>query len=217
MAGVFGAHVIQALKLLTPTELGRLTESLATSKKAKKVQEVSAEGKVSAIAAHGEHGHSEDMLREHVSNVVPIHNEEEEDVETRVSHKKVVGGDIVETYDDDEMEEEDNVYQLRDVPKQTSYQTKSKAESALAGMGIYSKSRIDSERAELERREHDKQPSTSVFILSEKEKIKKSQIRMKGQTAQQVYKKQLSMDINNADDEDLGKSSVVGVLLDKVK
>lgn len=239
MAGVFGAHVMQALKLLTPRELGRLTELLATSKKSKRVQKV-AGGESSVVDTDLDHAHhqQEDLLRESLGKVVPLRQRDRavEEVHEEETVKRVVGGDIVDVpvhgvhqvdeYDEYEDQEEGyegeegKVVQIRPPSREEvspEYHARNKGESKLAGIGIYSKARIEAEEEELRRREHAKQPSTSVFILSEKEKIKDAHTKLKGQNARQVYRKQLSMDIENSDKEDLGKSTVVGVLLNKVK
>ncbi len=215
MAGVFGAHVLQALKLLTPMELDRLTDALTTSEKVKKVSVVSEDGAVD-VDAHdldeqsekqeGEQGESDD-LSEFEAQVLPF-------------RKKSQSGIAEGSTDDEEeaillKEEEKPNEDPRDGAVPIPTHPGVAAESRLEKAGIYSHERMMLEKQEAEKKEKDKRPSTTVFILSEKEKTKRSQSKLQGQVARAVYATQAAVDVANADKEDMSKSTVQGVLLDK--
>jgi len=65
--------------------------------------------------------------------------------------------------------------------------------------------------------EVEEEPSTTVFILSEKEKVKVAQQKLQGQRARSIYKKAAASRDKTVDKNDLAHSYSEGVLFDKKK
>lgn len=61
----------------------------------------------------------------------------------------------------------------------------------------------------------EEQVSTTIFLLQEKEKIKKSQLKLVGQDALKTYRIQAAIDTSHEDKEDLSQSSSSGILVNK--
>lgn len=61
----------------------------------------------------------------------------------------------------------------------------------------------------------EEQVSTTIFLLQEKEKIKKSQLKLVGQDALKTYRTQAAIDTSHEDKEDLSQSSSSGILVNK--
>lgn len=61
----------------------------------------------------------------------------------------------------------------------------------------------------------EEQISTTIFLLQEKEKIRKSHLKLVGQDALKNYRTQAAVDTTHEDKEDLSQSSSSGILVNK--
>jgi hypothetical protein len=195
MLGPMGSTIISILRVLTPSEIDRYTEDQVVPENAIKI-------------ASGAEGFEPDSSSSRSHQSFRNKDEEGKNLESK----------------DYEVEHEAQI-----IPINASVKIESKPDhipdnaepreelSGLAVVGIESKQALkDKENLRLER-EDSKKESTSVFILNQRERLKRSQNKLVGQAAILEYQKSATQEMlnSNDDDEDSKVSGASGILINK--
>lgn len=209
MADVLGAYLLDYLKLLTPREISRLTSDIVALKEmAEQEKEISPVAKTNVQSQLAQ----EQMSNSHTTQS----NEEQEQADAeeylnQYAQKKVVGQDF-EHFEEPVEDQQELSDQVRAGPNLKVVSGGKGGD--LSALGIASNAELDAQAKEEEKRRRDSTPSTSMFILDQKEKLKKCQQTLKGKDAVKNYR-ETQQDPGIVDKDDLSKSNKSGILLDK--
>lgn len=206
MLGPMGARIIDLLKIMTPNEIDKYVEKkeetseLKLAAGAEEFDVTKSPPKVFKNQDHSEdqnHNNEEDL--QHEAKIIPLHKGVESEVESTQE-------DTIEASDHEE--EEDSHY------------AGSKSEQELEKAGIFSANKIKALQKEKLKRYKAKQESTSNFILNQREKLKRTKLRLIEQDAIKNYSQNASVekinneiDIDNPDEEKVYGNK--GILVNK--
>lgn len=206
MLGPIGASVMKMLKVLTPQDILDLTKSADQNKnkvKAKTDVEINSndsEEKNLVFAQHKKGQHEQAKENEHrAPKIIPLFVTEEE--EEQVVYKKAAGSS----------------YTTEEISKISSSQNTTKKESELESIGVLSQDKIQELEEQRKIEAKKKEPSATIFLLGQREKLRNSNCKIYGQTAIKSYKSSAILDIQIEEKlEEEGKANVMsGILLDK--
>jgi hypothetical protein len=215
MLGPIGANVMRILRVLTPHDLTRLTE-LASHKKEKKVAaSQNTELKLDNKALEGQQQSGKEQAKENEGKnpkVIPLFKDAEQSQEEEVVYKRVVGESFVEGQNLEKIEEE---VKAKVLAKQSK--NKNAKESRLESLGVLSKEALQEIEEEKEKKIKEKKPTSTVFLLTQRDKLRHSNHKIFGQTAVKSYKVSASLDVKVEEKlEEEGKANFTsGILLDK--
>lgn len=191
MSSTMGSSLLHLLRILTPFEVGRLTSALIEKQNR-------AEPAVESVA----------------ENLVTETALQDSTVEVQGQAKILAFN-----------ETEATPISESTIAQQEAVVSVEKHNQFLAKLGIKKKTKklfkkvVGGEDFEDEEEENQKpkveEVSTTVFLLQEKEKIKKSQLKLVGQNALKTYRTQAAIDTSHEDKEDLSQSSSSGILVNK--
>jgi hypothetical protein len=215
MLGPIGANVMRILRVLTPHDLTRLTE-LASHKKEKKVAaSQNTELKLDNKALEGQQQSGKEQPKENEGKnpkVIPLFKDAEQSQEEEVVYKRVAGESFVEGQNLEKIEEE---VKAKVLAKQSK--NKNAKESRLESLGVLSKEALQEIEEEKEKKIKEKKPTSTVFLLTQRDKLRHSNHKIFGQTAVKSYKVSASLDVKVEEKlEEEGKANFTsGILLDK--
>lgn len=192
MLGPMGAKIIDLLKIMTPNEIDKYVE---------KKEEVSSAN--IQLAAGAEEFDVKNSPKNIPINKKSHQNEEESDDEVQHEAKIIPIHKDVEVPENEEHEEPEEENLEEDLEYSVSNKDKE-----LEAAGIFSAQKINALKKEKLKRLKAKQESTSNFILKEREKLKKTKLRLIEQDAIKNYNQNASVeklndeiDINNPEEE----------------
>jgi hypothetical protein len=216
MFGPIGSDIMSIFRLLSPAEIDKYIE-------AKKVQKISgsmaASGESLSFDEHGSHT-GEDQLRSKLSEqaesaeVIPINK----NIKLPSEDQSSEAGQETEHEGKPEFQNEFTQHKLIS-PEVNSTET-SRPKSDLEKMGVLSASTLRLQ--ELNRLEEELQgrDSTTAFLIKEREKMRKSKMRLVEQHAYKVYKKNANQELIDSsqeleEDEEEVSNSTKGILINK--
>lgn len=214
MLGPIGSDIMSIFRLLSPTEIDKYIE-------AKKVQKISgsmaASGESLSFDEHAPHT-GQDQLEKHnsegkpVGKVIPINKDiklPEEVVNENESELKP------QQFDNE-------LVQHKLVPKEKSIPLSSAPKTDLEKAGVLSASTIRLQELNRLEEELKGRDSTTAFLIKEREKMRKSKMRLVEQHAYKTYKvnaNQEMIDSSNRDvdedDDEESSNSTKGILINK--
>lgn len=188
MLGPMGARIIDLLKIMTPNEIDKYVEKpneqseLKLAAGAEEFDVTKSPPKALGANQNKNDNENEDSTSEedvkHEAKIIPLHK------------------DSPHSFDEENNQESDE--EERSAEEEAEYAA-SKAEKELEKAGIYSASKISAIKKEKLKRYKAKQESTSNFILNQREKLKKTKLRLIEQDAIKNYS--LNSNIEKLNDE----------------
>jgi len=228
MAGIFGANTISALRLLSPSEISRIT-GVNSKKKVNSSGQIVSDEDGTLISADG--SKNTNQSAEERNNVLYLKKENQNEADkkedsykdkkvnqtsTSSSSSSSIKGNQTNKKISKEGGKKDGHEDL--IHNQLGQPTNSKANNSLEMAGIYSaeKIRLEEETKRKKEKEKENEDSSTIFLLKEKDKVKESQKKLKIKEVLESYKNNANMDLNkNSDDDDLSKYENQGILLNK--
>ena len=210
MLGPIGANLMSILKVLTPSEIdlySEMEEEIVAQPIAVGAENIQYDEHSSSLAEEYKRKLAQEQDEE------TIEDDEPEKAKIIPINKKVEQ----ELSENGEFFEQKQKLEISEDRK--SFQTPDK--NSLNAIGILSKHQQREIEEEKQRQENSKKDSTSVFILDQREKLKKSRMRLVEQKAISQYKKNASAEImiqkEDSEDEveETRDSSSKGILVNK--
>lgn len=205
MIGPVSNSLMHLLRILTPYEINRLTQEVES--KRKHDEELSLSTSIDL-----------DIGKKELQTNISMQDMGLLDLTKGQSQAKILPFDNPELKEEKKEQKEKQIQkQLRaeeensflDVLKIHPKKSKAKIRKKIANSDYYY------EDEELPSEAEEDQVSTSIFLLEQREKIRKSNSRLSGKEAVNVYKKQASVDVKNESKDDLSESSATGILVNK--
>lgn len=187
-----GTNLLQLLRTLTPFEVGRLTSALDEKNKRQDAQnQFNAEN--TQVESALETKEPELVLEEQngQAKILPFN----EMAATETASNKIAN-----------IEKHDKFLAKLGLKKKV----RKPAKKVVGGEDFEDENEDDENSVPQE-----EQVSTTIFLLQEKEKIRKSQLKLVGQDALKTYRTQAAIDTSHEDKEDLSQSSSSGILVNK--
>ncbi|MAZ49238.1 MAG: hypothetical protein CME65_11805 [Halobacteriovoraceae bacterium] len=204
MLGPIGSEVMAVFRLLSPHEIDAYITEEDNSV-------VRIEGTRTATGEELPHDSSKQFFSRNESGG-EIDAPEDEDIDVNKPAK------IIPLHAYQDSSDSERVQQNRDLDRR-SPKSREK-DSSLSSLGILSASQIKAqEKARLES-EKSQEDSVTVFLLKEREKMRKSKKRMTEQSAIKVYQHNAAVDLNiedsfDEDGEPISNSDMRGILVNK--
>lgn len=190
MLGPIGAHLMSVLRVMTPSEIDRYSQA-SERRKTTAVAAGAEDMDLDSSQLNGRQSHSGGFKKMTEAQIIPIRPEREEP------------------------ERNENK-----APPETLADETSSSERQLEEVGIFSQAKVE----EVRKRAHDlaraSEDSSSVFLLKQREKLKKSNNRMVGNAALKTYAQTAHAEMTQAEvdlespDEELAQGSK-GILINK--
>lgn len=225
MAGVFGSNLLQSLKVLTPAEIKRLTET-------KHQREGNKTG-----GLHSEDGSVIDLESEKGKVLSDGKKKRQQQQAKKGKDQEQTQQKEVDPYKDKLVQATQDSVQISESAKQmkqnsqenltlrsdqSSKMIRTEQEAKLESVGIFSATKIKEEQARLQALEESKKDSASVFLLKEKEKTKESQEKLKRSTVFESYDSSAKLKRGTGKkkqdqkkDVNLGEEETLGILFNK--
>lgn len=216
MLGPIGSNLMSILRVLTPSEIDRYSDDVLNS----------AEPEVHAVAAGAENLSM--SYKEHDTAPREAYKQflgaaEEDEQKAKIIPINEEAKKELSLLDDspDQSDQDDGENHAHNNFK--TQQENSSGSSGLESIGVLSKSQLQAIEEQKQKQENDKKESTTVFILNQREKLKKSQTKLTEQAAILQYKKSASHEIIRHEigeddlDEEAEASSMgsCGILINK--
>ena len=194
MLGGIGSNILSFLRLLTPSQVQKLTVEALTRGSICPEEEVA----VGMDFKHGEQN-QEQLLREKnkAAKILPFHQKSESYTKKKTAEE----------------------LQQEAAHRFDGLTLKQKEEFILKSLNIHKKKKkvVGGEDFEDETEvvEVEEELSSTAFLIQEKAKIRQSQLKLSEQTALKSYRTQAAVDTAHEDKEDLTQSSSSGILINK--
>lgn len=212
MLGPMGAHIISALRVMTPAEIDRYT-----AKDTKKIQ-------TQALAAGGEefdYSHSTPFGQSEQKR--SREEQERKENPNRLGEAEIIPIDVAKAKQRDG--EEELPARPKRNPKNSeepedAFMPSPGEDSELEKAGIVSSAKMNARQKALEDYRQAKEDSSTVFLLKERERLKKTNIKMAGNTALKTYFQTANADMSKAEpdlddpDKEVAQGSK-GILINK--
>lgn len=215
MLGPIGSNLMAILKVLTPAEIDRYAEEVLNAEPI--VTKIAAGGEDLPLSSNDEHYSSQQKS--------PLKEKESEEVEHEAEiipiHDKIKIENLLPK--EEELSPPKPNYEEIESNFVNEFEGKIKESNDLASVGIYSAKQIKAQKQqELDQINKNKE-STTVFILNQREKLKRSKEKLAEQAAILLYRKNaaqefVKIELSEQDIEDgveSKNSTACGVLIDK--
>lgn len=203
MLGPMGAHVMSVLRVMTPAEIDRYAKTSGQ----KKVQAMAAGAEDLNLDNAQSFAHQKSPEKEEFkplsteAEIIPIKGR---DSEPQKEHQEKSFDHQQPSSVYEEMDEDDEV----------------QGNGELESLGIYSSKKISAFKKAQEKKRRSKEDSSSVFLLKQREKLKKTNHKMIGNVALKTYSQTMTADMTKAEvdiddpDKELAEGSR-GILVNK--
>lgn len=199
MLGPIGSEIMSIFRLLSPDEIG----TYIVENKVSKIE--------GTMTATGEEL-SYDSSKQFIDRKKEAPDEEQSiDVEKQA---KIIP---LHAYKEEQQHSEHHQEQ-QGLKQKENNNHPSQASGALDSIGILSASQIQQQEKERLEKEKAKEDSITVFLLKEREKMRKSKQKITEQTAMKVYKSSAAVDLNieeDYEDEESSSHDMRGILVNK--
>lgn len=209
MLGPIGASLMSIMRVLTPAEIELYIER---AKEDKVVAPV-------AVGAEGEPGDYIDKNRPSTKKFSSQSNDE----------NNFENENVIELFPKEQNDVEEEKVSLISIEEfDSNLNTKESLKnvdvgnSELESIGVYSSATLKEQQRKIEEERKKATPSSSVFLINERRKLKGSQQKLKEQAAIDNYNKnseiefiKKEIDLDSEDDQELHSSGVSGILINK--